>query len=412
MKKRKLLCLLLAALMLVAFLAACNDDSSDEVELTLGSWRADDVAQLEGLLAEYKKVAPNVTIRFQPTNPPDYNAHLRTQLEAGTGPDLMYARSYATGQDLFNAGFFADVSDVPGLKQNFTASNLAPWQMPDGKMFAVPFAAVSQVIYYNKDIFAANSLSVPNTWAEFISVCEALLAAGITPLANGVADEWDILECFALGMIPNYIGGADERVKYESGEKKLDDSAFVNMFADFQSVAQFLPSGFEAVTYNDSQALFGNGNAAMFADGSWSLGIYDDVSFDWGVFAFPARSAADTAICFHPDMAITMNAATSHPKEARAFLEWLCSVEGAQTASKALPVGFFPMINATIQLDDPRANEALALNSGKITDARFVWPEFIELYAPMNAEVIALLKGTQTPEGAASAVEAAATALR
>jgi len=77
-----------------------------------------------------------------------------------------------------------------------------------------------------------------------------------------------------------------------------------------------------------------------------------------------------------------------------------------------LPVGFFPMINATIQLDDPRANEALALNSGKITDARFVWPEFIELYAPMNAEVIALPKGTQTPEGAASAVEAAATALR
>jgi raffinose/stachyose/melibiose transport system substrate-binding protein len=415
MNKRKILSLLLSSLLLVSLLAACAGGDSggdDEIVLTMGSWRADDVDQMNALLAEYKEVAPNVTIRFQPTNPPDYNATLRVQLEGGTGPDLMYARSYATGQELFNLGFFADVTDIPGLMDNFTASSLAPWQMPDGKMFAVPFAAVSQVIYYNKDIFAANGLSVPTTWAEFISVCEALLTAGVTPLANGVADEWDILECFTLGMIPNYIGGADARVQYETGARTLDDQNFIDLFTDIQSVAGFLPNGFEAVTYNDSQALFANGTAAMFADGSWSLGIYDDVDFDWGVFAFPARNAADTAICFHPDMAITMNAATEHPEEARAFLEWLCTAEGAATASKALPVGFFPMINAPIALDNPRANEALALNTGRVTDARFVWPQFMDLYAPMNMEVIALLKGIQTPEAAAAAIEAAAAALR
>jgi len=383
----------------------------DAVELTMGSWRADDVEQMNNLLAEYNKLVPNVTIRFQPTNPPDYNATLRVQLEGGTGPDLMYARSYATGVELFEQGFFADVSDIPGLKDNFTASNLAPWQTSDGKMFAVPFAAVSQVIFYNKDIFSQHNLSVPNTWDEFIAVCQALKDAGVTPLANGVADEWDILECFALGMIPNYIGGADARVQYEAGQRPLNDDAFLALYTDIQSAGQFLPPGFEAVTYNDSQALFATGSAAMFADGSWSLGIYDDVGFDWSVFAFPARNASDTAICFHPDMAITMNAATQHPEEARAFLAWLCTQEGATTASKALPVGFFPMINFPIQLDNPQANDCLSLNAGKTTDARFVWPKLMDLYAPMNQEVIALLRGTQTPQGAADAVTAAAAPL-
>ncbi|MDR1047032.1 MAG: ABC transporter substrate-binding protein, partial [Treponema sp.] len=195
--------------------------SSGTVTLVMGSWRADDVAQMNNLLAEYKKIKPNVTIQFRPTNPPDYNATLRLQLDGGTGPDLMYARSYAPGQELFNAGYFADCSDIPGVKQNFTAANLAPWQMPDGKMFAVPFAAVSHAVYYNKTIFQKEGLSIPTTWQEFLTLCGTLAAKGYTPLANGVADEWDILEVFYLGMLPNFVGGGADRAAYESGAKKL-----------------------------------------------------------------------------------------------------------------------------------------------------------------------------------------------
>ena len=188
--------IILIAAALVLTIGGCKRETgSQKVVLVMGSWRADDVEQMNNLLAEYKKIAPNVTIRFQPTNPPDYNATLRLQLEGGTGPDLMYARSYATGVELFEQGFFADVTDIPGLLQNFTASNLAPWQTENGRMFAVPFAAVSQIVFYNKDIFAEHNLTVPNTWDEFIQICQTLSEAGITPLANGIADEWDILEC-------------------------------------------------------------------------------------------------------------------------------------------------------------------------------------------------------------------------
>jgi raffinose/stachyose/melibiose transport system substrate-binding protein len=75
-------------------------------------------------------------------------------------------------------------------------------------------------------------------------------------------------------------------------------------------------------------------------------------------------------------------------------------------------VGFFPMINASIKLDDPHANEFLALNNGKDTDARFVWPKFLDLYAPMNQAVIRVVRGQQTPQQTANDMETEAAKLR
>jgi raffinose/stachyose/melibiose transport system substrate-binding protein len=111
-------------------------------------------------------------------------------------------------------------------------------------------------------------------------------------------------------------------------------------------------------------------------------------------------------------MAITYNAKTKYPQECKDFLAWLSSREGATIASAALPLGFFPMINAQIQLADAHANEFLALNAGKETDARFVWPKFMDLYAPMNQAVIEVLKGSMSPRQAADAMETAAARLR
>jgi raffinose/stachyose/melibiose transport system substrate-binding protein len=396
MKKKMLIIISIVAILMPTVFAQGTNESSNKIELTMGSWRADDVNQMNELLNAYQKVAPNVDIQFKPTNPSDYNTTLRLQLDSGTGPDLMYARSYRTGQELFEAGYFADCSNIEGLK-NFTESNKAPWMSKDGKMFAVPFAAVSHAVYYNKDLFKKANVSVPTTWEEFLSVCKTLDNMGITPLANGLADEWDILETFFLGALPNYVGGANERMKYEMGEKKFTDKEFVMALNAMKDVAKYCPKGFESVTYNDSQVLFATGKTAMFIDGSWTVGTYSDSTFDWGIFAIPAPKGHKTIITFHPDMAITMNTKTEHPKEAMAFLSWLCTPEGAETASKYLPAGFFPMINSPIKISLPQANEFLALNSGKETDARFVWPVLLDLYAPMNQAVISIMKEEITP---------------
>ncbi len=401
---KKFVFVLLALLLLVPTVSIFAQDT-----LTMGSWRADDVEKMNALFDVYKE-ASGVQIDFQPTNPPDYNATLRLQLESGTGPDLMYVRSYATGADLYKSGYLAKINDLPGLADSLTEQNLAPWTI-DGDTFAVPVIAVTHAVYYNKDIFAANNIEIPTTFEEFLAACETLKAAGVTPLANGVAEEWDILETFFLGMLPNYIGGAEERVLYESGEKKLNDEAFVKAYTDMAKVAPYLPTGFEAVTYNDSQILFATGKAAMFMDGSWTLGTYGDVDFEWGTFAMPAPAGSETAITFHLDAAIGMNAASAHPEEAKAFLAWLCTQEGVDALAKYLPVGMYPISKLEVTLEDAHAQEMLSLTNEKLTDVRFVWPALMDLYSPMNQAVISVLKGTD-PQAAADTVEVAFEALK
>ena len=397
---KKLVTLLLLATMALSLLPLAGQ--ADTVTLTMGSWRSDDAAQVQALLDKYKEET-GVEIKFEPTVSDQYNATLRLQLDNGTGPDLFYSRSYAVGQELFDAGFSMDCSAIPGVQENFSASALNAWQTPDGKVFAVPFAAVSQIVYYNKDMFADNGLEVPTTFEDFLAVCEALKAKGIEPLANGIASNWDILECVYLGMLPNYVGGPEERAKYESGEKKMNDEAFLKSLQDYAALTKYLPEGFESITNSDGPAMIGNERAAMFIDGSWTCGVWgkDYPDLNWGSFAIPAPAGSAAGMCFHPDMGITGNNATKYPEEVKAFLTWLASPEGAQTTTSYLPLGFFPMINAPITFADERVTEILALNDGKVMDARFVWAKLLGMYTPMVDQLNAIARGETTPEAAA-----------
>jgi len=402
---KKFLVLLLVALM--AFVPAM---SASAVTLTIETWRPDDTDNWLQILDVYMAENPDVVLTYEGITSKEYNATLRTQLETGKGPDIIMARSYENGQKLYEDGYLGDCSGIPGVQENFAASSLAPWQMPDGTMFAVPTAAVQQIVFYNKTFFDENGYEVPETFEDFLAVCQAIVDANdnpdFSPLANGVKDEWDILECPFLGMLPNYVGGADQRVLYEDGEKKLNDEAFVEAYADFQKLAPYLPASYTAVGNGDSQNLFVLERAAMWIDGSWSAGSIAamEPDFEWGVFAIPAPAGKATAICFHPDFAMTFNTASENIDAAKDFLAWMITEEGAKTVANLLPAGFYPMVSFPITLDDPHANESLQLNAGKETDARFIWPKMQDLYVPMNLELIALLAGTQTPQAAADTI--------
>ena len=66
-----------------------------------------------------------------------------------------------------------------------------------------------------------------------------------------------------------------------------------------------------------------------------------------------------------------------------------------------LPEGFFPMIDAPIKMNTQLANDILALNEGRVLDARFTWPKLDGLYNPMRIDLDAIAKGELTPQAAA-----------
>lgn len=390
--------------------AAFSSAAQAKVQLTMGSWRADDVTQMTKLLAAFSQKYPNIQIKFDPTNPPDYNAALRLQLQSGIGPDLMYARSYDTGMQLFKDGFFADVTDLPGLKKVYSDLSRAPWADAKGRSFAVPFCAVSHGIYYNMDIFKKLGLSVPSTWEDFLSTCQKIKNAGITPIANGLADQWDINEVVLMNIAPGFIGGAEGRLAYEKGKTPFNDAKMVSLFKAMKDLAPFCPNGFQAMTYNDSNALFVNQKAAMYFDGSWTMASFTDMKFNWSVFAPPAPKGKKIVVTFHPDSGIAMNPKTKNPNECKLFLQWLYSNEAAAIVSNTIPTGFFPIASNAAKIADPHANAFLQMTLAHPTDVRFVWPKLMSGspsgYNLLQDGAIAVMTGVKTPDQAADELAA------
>ena len=381
-----------------------------KVELTLGSWRADDVAQMTTLLAAFNQKYPNISIKFDPTNPPDYNAALHLQLQSGIGPDLMYARSYDTGRALFKEGYFLDVTDLPGLKKVYSDLARAPWADDKGRSFAIPFAAVSHGIYYNQDIFKKYSLSVPKTWEDFLALCKKLKDAGVTPLANGLADQWDINEVVLMNIAPDFIGGPDGRLAYENGKTPFNDAKMAALFKAMSDLAPYCPKGFEALTYNDENALFANGKAAMYFDGSWTMASFKDITFNWSVFAPPPPKGLKGYVTFHPDAGIAINPKSKNVAAAKTFLQWLYSDEAASLVSNTIPTGFFPIAANAAPIKDAHANAFLQLSKASATDVRLVWPRLMSGkpsgYNLLQDGAIAVMTGKMTPKQAADSLAA------
>lgn len=396
--------------------AASEAPAAEPVSLTMGSWRVDDAEAWGKILDAFHAQYPDITVKFDPTNPPDYNATLRTQLETGTGPDLFFVRSFATGLELFEKGYIASLKDLPGLADNIPAAANAPWATDAGEPYAVPIAAVSHGIYYNQDLFAANGIEVPQTWEDLMAASEKLKAAGVSPFGNGTKDAWDINEVVMMALIPNTIGGLEGRMAYLNGDRCFNDADMVTAFQQIKDLTPYLPDGFEGISYYDGQQLFVQGKAAMYFDGSWSISGFekDAPEFKWSVFAVPPPAGKDQYISFHMDAAIGMNAATENAEAARTFLTWLAGPEFAEAFGNGVP-GFFPVSKNVPSLTDPVANTFMGFNSqAKGTDIRFVWEKLLaapsgqkDAYTAMNEAVIAVLKGEQTPQEAADALQAA-----
>ena len=404
MKKVLLLSFVLVLVMGMVIPAQAQDET---VTLVMGSWRVDDVAQMETVLAAFNEAHPNIEVVFDPTNPPDYNATLQSQFETGTAPDLMYLRSFATGRGLWDQGFIADITDLPGLKDAFSPEAQSVWGTEDGVSYGVPFIAVSHGIYYNMDLFAELGLEVPQTWEELLVVAQALEDAGYDAFANASGDPWTIAEIVFMNIAPTFIGGYEGRMAYLNGERCFNDEHAVAAFQAVADLGPFVPEDQAALTYYDSQQIFLLGEAGMWFGGSWDIPFFEseEPDFEWSVFAVPAPEGQEMGyVTFHLDAGMGMNANTEHPDEARLFLEWMTTSEFATLFGNQLP-GFFPLHLDAPTLENVHADAFLKLNEGRGLDVRWAWEKLLDAepngYTLMQDNAIAVLAGEISAQEAA-----------
>ncbi len=357
---KKVLVIFIVCLLAMPLFAGGGNEQSDQVSITIESWRNDDLAIWQDIIIPaFNQKYPDIEVLFQPLPPAEYNAALNAKLEGGTAGDLITARPFDASLALYDEGYLADITDLSGM-ENFSAVARSAWTTDDGSVtFAVPMASVIHGFIYNKDIFDELNLEDPETVDEFFAVLDTIKADGrYAPLAMGTSDLWEAATMGFQNIGPNYWNGEDGRRGLIDGSEKLSESQYVAVWEQLAKWGEYLPSGFEAQSYPDSQNLFTLGRAAIYPSGSWEIFLFNSqADFEMGAFPPPLPSGQNTLyISDHADIAMAMNADTDYPDEARTFLEWMTTAEFAELYSNALP-GFFSLADVSISLDDPLAEE-------------------------------------------------------
>ena len=142
--------------------------------LTVWSWRVEDEAAYNKIFDVYEKSHEGITVNFKPFKATEYNKILATGLAGSDGPDVPQVRSYGQLQTTVASGSLVPLDgkvDLSGWDETVLASAKGK---EDGKVYSVPFARQATVMFYNKDVFEKNGLSVPATWDEFMAANKKL----------------------------------------------------------------------------------------------------------------------------------------------------------------------------------------------------------------------------------------------
>jgi multiple sugar transport system substrate-binding protein len=179
--------------------------------------------------------------------------------------------------------------------------------------------------WYRKSFFTANGLTVPTTWAEFLTLLDDIAAIPgiVNPILSGDGVGWplsDITEHF----IATY-GGPQLHRDLTSGAVAWNSTQVKTLFAD--RIVPLLAGNFsDPKTWDLYIENWWNGSEyGLYFMGSWITGMVHDPT-DLGVFSLPGATGAE-GVVFSADY-FFVPSYTEHPKEAMELFQFLAGEEG------------------------------------------------------------------------------------
>ncbi|MBS5285114.1 MAG: extracellular solute-binding protein [Clostridiales bacterium] len=157
--------------------------------------------------------------------------------------------------------------------------------MYNGDCYGVPRFTTTLGIIYNKDIFKELGLKEPETYGEFLEICETVKQAGYRPLALGAADLWH-MKFWGNYLFQNYIVSQNGRAQWTRERTE-------EMLTDFRALARngYIPSVYQSLSDSQTAQEISSGRAAMVYTGPWMLPQIQNLnaSADLGFFFLPGK---------------------------------------------------------------------------------------------------------------------------
>jgi ABC-type glycerol-3-phosphate transport system substrate-binding protein len=279
-----------ATLLGVAGCGGSQQGGGEVIKFFTGSLEttAQEKAAIEIQVDRFQEQYPKYTLEREAVPTEDQRSVIQTRLQSDDPPDVF---SYDTGPGfggvLANAGLLRSLEDA--YKKN--SWDIYDWAKEratyNGTVYGVPTQLDEVIVYYNKSLVS----EPPTTVDELQQIADDLKGQDIIPFSFGDQEQWPAGHMFSIGA-SNVLGkeGLDN-IFYGDGRWDTPEvvAAIQLIFRDFVE-SGYYPEGVNAITYDDANALFFSGQAAMNPTGTWLISTINESvqDFEVGFFPFPS----------------------------------------------------------------------------------------------------------------------------
>lgn len=311
---------------------ATAETAHDPVTIRVASYRSEDEAIYNEIIARFQAAYPYITVELE-LNPDQnsYDQNLQADVMNNTAPDVFDMHTSTTYMNYAADGVLLPLDEL-SFNANYQDGAKAISSV-GGINYGFLNAYNMISILYNKAIFEAEGLSVPETFDDFVALCKTLREKGYGGVAypgGTVSNNWLTK---ALLVIADGADGYKDLMEGMDTGKYTNPEDVAGTKEALQTAQAFrdnniLYDASEATDLDQCMSLFAQGMAPMMINGTWVFATKDKdfPDIDAGVFAIPTM--ANNGAHYAEGAQVTViSAASEHAEAAKLWVDFLASQE-------------------------------------------------------------------------------------
>jgi raffinose/stachyose/melibiose transport system substrate-binding protein len=419
-KGKKLIAVIASSLLGLAVITGCSSsDSADKIlRIATPSLGEKELPVWEAAKAAYEAENEGWTVEFIQQDDDLYSTvGLPTLLNGKNSPDAYFEWSGARLDQRNAEGYAADISgdiESSGLKDLFTDGAFAGYDS-NGALSMIPRARdVTNVLWYNVDMFEKNGVTPPKTWEELNAACAKFVAAKVNCFVQGNKDLWTVGNWG--GHIISRVTGEALYAETLQKNKPMNSPEFVKGLTVLADLAKagYVNESVNSIADNEAASQFFQGKAAFHPIGSWLIGTQQGEAPDFKMDFINLPAISDGAGDQNSIMAVytgyIVNAKSTKKTEVMNFFKVLYNAENAKKIADA---GTLLLVKSLAGgALDPLTEKINALLNGATVvvappDTGFELP----VADALNAAQAEAIGGKSTPQAALDAAQEKVAAL-
>jgi sorbitol/mannitol transport system substrate-binding protein len=329
------------AALLLGTTALVGTSAMAETTLTVATVNNNDMIVMQKLSKDFEQKNPDIKLNWVVLEENALRQKITTDIATQGGQyDIMTIGMFET--PLWGKkGWLKEFNDVPAdYKLDDVLKSVREGLSFDGKLYALPFYAESQMTFYRKDLFDKAGITMPEqpTWEQ------------IGQFAEKITDKDKEIYGVCLRGKPGWgenMGQIAPVVNSYGGRWfDMDWKAQLNTDAWKQGVTTYTellkkygPPGASSNGFNETLALFASGKCGMWVDATVAAGFLTDIKqsqvADKMGYAHPPVGKFEKGNHYLWSWALGIPASSKEPEAAQKFIYWATSQDYIKLVAKA-----------------------------------------------------------------------------